>query len=165
MAVDGGGEFDRAFRGAVQYSLDSGFNEIFELKPVQEEALLHFVKREDVFAVLPTGCGKSLIFQLVPKVCEYLHDQGFQYPKAAILVVVCPLSLLHSSRISFSTFCSKQLLSFSESQTALATPVFVPSTIFRTICASDSSLIFLLMDLDGYTRLTCEIKTLLTIIQ
>lgn len=94
MAVDGGGEFDRAFRGAVQYSLDSGFNEIFELKPVQEEALLHFVKREDVFAVLPTGCGKSLIFQLVPKVCEYLHDQGFQYPKAAILVVVCPLSAL-----------------------------------------------------------------------
>ena len=52
-----------------------------------------------MFAVLPTGCGKSLIFQLVPKVCEYLHDHGFEYPKAAILVVVCPLSVLIDSHI------------------------------------------------------------------
>ena len=78
--------------------MDTGFTEILELKPVQEEALLHFVKREDVFAVLPTGCGKSLIFQLVPKVCEYLHDHGFDYPKAAILVV-CPLGALIDSHI------------------------------------------------------------------
>ena len=32
------GEFERAFRGAVQYALDIGFAEILELKPVQEEA-------------------------------------------------------------------------------------------------------------------------------
>ena len=88
MVADSGGEFEKAFRGAVQYALDTGFTEILELKPVQEEALLHFVKREDVFAVLPTGCGKSLIFQLVPKVCEYLHDHDFEYPKAVILDVV-----------------------------------------------------------------------------
>ena len=43
-----------------------------------------------MFAVLPTGCGKSLIFQLVPKVCSYLLDHGFIYPKAAIVVVICP---------------------------------------------------------------------------
>ena len=97
--MDSGGEFERTFRGAVQYALDTGFTEILELKPVQEEVLLHFVKREDVFAVLPTGCGKSLIFQLVPKVCEYLHDHGFEYPKAAILVVVRPLSALIDSHI------------------------------------------------------------------
>ena len=57
------------------------------------------INKQVVFAVLPTGCGKSLIFQLVPKVCEYLHDQGFEYPKAAILVVVCPLSALIDSHI------------------------------------------------------------------
>ena len=44
-----------------------------------------------MFAVLPTGCSKSLIFQLLPKVCSYLHDRGFSYPKAAIVVVICPL--------------------------------------------------------------------------
>ena len=72
MAVEGH-EFERAFRGAVQYALKSGFSKILELRPVQEEALLHFIKREDVLAVLPNGCGKSLIFQLAPKVCSYLH--------------------------------------------------------------------------------------------
>ena len=35
----------------------------------------------------------------MPKVCEYLHDHGFEYPKAAILVVVCPLSSLIDSHI------------------------------------------------------------------
>ena len=58
---------------------------------------LYFMKREDVFAVLPTGCGKSLIFQLVPKVCSYLHDRGFSYPKPAIVVVICPLNALIDS--------------------------------------------------------------------
>ena len=97
--VDDGGEFERAFQGAVQFALDSGFSNILELKPVQEEALLHFIKRKDVFAVLPTGCGKSLIFQLVPRTCAYLHDRGFNYPKAAVLVVVCPLTALIDAHI------------------------------------------------------------------
>ena len=52
-----------------------------------------------MFAVLPTGSGKSLIFQLVPKVCSYLHDRGFSYPKAAIVVVFCPLNALIDSHI------------------------------------------------------------------
>ena len=88
MAVEGP-KFKRAFRGAIQHALNSEFSEILELRPVKEEALLHFIK-EDVFAVLPTGCGKSLTFQLKPKVCSYLHDCGFSYPKAAIVVVICP---------------------------------------------------------------------------
>ena len=53
--AESSGEFERAFRGAAQYALDTGFTEILKIKPVQEEALLHFVKREDVFAVLLTG--------------------------------------------------------------------------------------------------------------
>ena len=50
--ADDGSEYERAFRGAAQFALDSGFSNILELKPVQEEALLHFIKRKDVFAVL-----------------------------------------------------------------------------------------------------------------
>ena len=39
----------------VTKRLNSGFSEILELisKPVQEEALLHFISREDMFAVPP----------------------------------------------------------------------------------------------------------------
>ena len=70
-----------------------------ELKPVQEEASLHFIKRKDVFAVLPAGCGNSLIFQIVPRVCAYLHNREFNYPKTAVLVVVCPLTALIDAHI------------------------------------------------------------------
>ena len=38
LAVGNSGEFERAFRGAVQYALDMRFAEILELNPVQEEA-------------------------------------------------------------------------------------------------------------------------------
>jgi len=58
---------ERGFWVAVQYALNTGFTNILELKAVQEEALLNIIKREDVLAVLPNGCGKSSIFQLVPK--------------------------------------------------------------------------------------------------
>ena len=39
---------------------------IEKLKPEQEQALLSFVGGHDVVALLPTGFGKSLIFQLAP---------------------------------------------------------------------------------------------------
>ena len=40
-----------------------------------------------------------MIFHLAPKVCSYLHDRGFIYPKAAIVVVICPLNALIDSHI------------------------------------------------------------------
>ena len=41
--ADDGSEFERAFRGGVQFALDGSFSNILDLKPVQEEALLHFI--------------------------------------------------------------------------------------------------------------------------
>lgn len=40
---------------------------------------------------------QDIFDQNMPKVCVYLHDQGFGYPKAVILVVVFPLSALIDS--------------------------------------------------------------------
>ena len=55
---------------------------IDQLKPEQEQALLSFVGGHDVVALLPTGFGKSLIFQLAPLVVkepvpshDIRHDQ------------------------------------------------------------------------------------------
>ena len=76
--------FSRSFRNAVHHALSSKFENVRQLKPVQEEALLQFI-----FSVLPTGCGKSLIFQLVPLVCAYLHNEKFNYPEKPILLVIC----------------------------------------------------------------------------
>ena len=92
--------FQGRFRSAVTLALNSKFPEISVLKPKQEEALFGFLQRKDVFAVLPTGCGKSLIFQLVPDVCSLLQLQGLDYPKNAILIVICPLNALVDSHIN-----------------------------------------------------------------
>ncbi len=45
---------------------------IWQLKPEQEECLVHILNGGDVVALLPTGFGKSLIYQLLPIVSEKL---------------------------------------------------------------------------------------------
>ncbi len=56
------------------------------LKPEQEECLLHVLNGGDVVALLPTGFGKSLIYQLLPIVSEKLGR-----PKSGKAVIVSPL--------------------------------------------------------------------------
>lgn len=88
----------KALRRAVQYALDSGFTETLELKSVQEGALLNFVKREDV------NCGAAdwtrEIFNLTTgaQSLNIYTVKVFEYSKAAVLVVVCPLSALLDSK-------------------------------------------------------------------
>ena len=91
--------FSRSFRNAVHHALSSKFENGRQLKPVQEEALLQFIRRKEVFCVLSTGCGKSLTFQLVLLVCAYLQNEKFNYPEKPILLVICPLSALVESHI------------------------------------------------------------------
>lgn len=43
---------------------------IQKLKSEQEQCLLNFICGKDVVALLPTGFGKSLIFQLAPLVAK-----------------------------------------------------------------------------------------------
>ena len=59
-----------------------------ELNKQQHEGLYNFMQRCDVFAILPTGFGKSLIFQLVPAICKELKALGYDFPEKAVVVVV-----------------------------------------------------------------------------
>ena len=63
--------FSVDFEEAVKSSLISLKLDQFELKNEQKVAL-HAVglKKQDCLSVLPTGFGKSLIFQLIPFVVE-----------------------------------------------------------------------------------------------
>ena len=90
--------FHYEWRTAIEKTIEN-FGNIKKLKSVQEEALLSFIKRRDVLAVLPTGCGKSLIFQVVPGVVKYLSQKGFSFPENPIVLVVCPLNALIKSHI------------------------------------------------------------------
>ena len=57
------------------------------------------MQKRDVFAVLPTGWGKSLIFQIIPALCSCFHEKGLSFPHQAIILVVCPLNSLVESHI------------------------------------------------------------------
>ncbi len=57
----------------------------------QEECLVHFFNGGDFVALLPTGFGKSLIYQLLPIISEKL---GRPKSGKAIIVIVSPLVAL-----------------------------------------------------------------------
>jgi len=70
-------------------TVDSKFPEFDHLKLEQVLSVVQFVMRKDVFAVLPTGFGKSVIFQAIPSICSMLATRGLNYPEKPIIVVIC----------------------------------------------------------------------------
>ena len=85
---------DSVFEEILTSVLDERFPEIESLTQHQKKALLAVMNRNDVlFAIMPTGHGKSIIFQLLPGVCKYLYRSGYSYPHHATILVVCPPSL------------------------------------------------------------------------
>ena len=90
---------ESVFEEILASVLDERFPEIESLTEHQRKALLAVINRKDVFAILPTGHGKSIIFQLLPDVCKYLCLSGYSYPHHAIILVVCPLKSLVDSHI------------------------------------------------------------------
>ncbi len=49
---------------------------ICQMKPEQEECLLHILNGDDIVTLLLTGFGKSLVYQLLPIVSEKLGRPG-----------------------------------------------------------------------------------------
>ncbi|KAK3734288.1 hypothetical protein QZH41_015131, partial [Actinostola sp. cb2023] len=77
----------------------SKVSEIFgidDLNGLQKRAIIEFVKgKKDVFINLPTGFGKSLIFQALPTVFDEVKEQS-----GHIVVVVSPLVSLMKDQVS-----------------------------------------------------------------
>jgi len=60
--------------------LEWRFPEIKSLTEPQKKALHAVINRKDLFGILPTGYGKSILFQLFPDVCKYLlYLSGYSY--------------------------------------------------------------------------------------
>lgn len=57
----------------------------FCLKPLQVKCFEYLLKGYDIIAVLPTGFGKSLLFQLLPNFLPVKADKN-------VVIVVCPLN-------------------------------------------------------------------------
>ena len=88
---------DADFNRAVKFSLAKRGTPDIYLKPKQLEALKAVVQQKrDVLAVLPTGYGKSVIYQLVPNMCNFLF-QGGNY--CSIAIIVSPLTALMMDQV------------------------------------------------------------------
>ena len=78
---------------AVENALTSHFPTIKELTSQQQEIITAiFLRRQDVFAILPTGHGKSLPFFVAPVIAKELGrnaDQSFK--NKDIVIVISPL--------------------------------------------------------------------------
>ena len=68
-----------------------------ELREKQAEVLEKFVSGHDVFAVLPTGYGKSLCYACLPGTFDLL----FNKTEPSIVVVVSPLLAIMNDQVNF----------------------------------------------------------------
>ena len=60
----------------------------------QLRVLLSYIRGNDVFAVLPTGYGKSLCYAILPLVFELLGT------KDSVVVVISPLTAIIKDQVS-----------------------------------------------------------------
>ena len=71
------------------------------LKPYQAEALQVILRGKDVLLTVPTGYGKSLIYQMLPLCASVLLDMlGKSAPKTPLVLVVSPLVALMKDQAS-----------------------------------------------------------------
>ena len=84
---------DSVSRAAISSALSLGF----ALKEEQLDVIVKFVMGRDVFAVLPTGYGKSLCYQCLPRVFNEIYFSGDNH--CSIIVVISPLSAIMKDQV------------------------------------------------------------------
>ena len=75
-------------------------SELFEIKNLheeQEKAIRAFFDGNDVFVSLPTGYGKSLIYQSIPVIATLLFKKLFT------IFIISPLKALMDRKTRFNT--------------------------------------------------------------
>jgi len=74
---------------------------VSSLKESQFQALYSFICGEEVFVNLPTGSGKSLIFQMAPLVHMWMHENTsvIHWKKYPVVLIICPLLALMQDQV------------------------------------------------------------------
>ena len=71
------------------------------LKELQLKVITSFVAGNDVFAVLPTGYGKSLCYACLPLLFDHLH--GPEGSQKSVVIIVTPLTAIMEDQASYYT--------------------------------------------------------------
>ena len=88
---------DRKFENACSYALHE-FG-LYHFKEQQRLAMKELILGRDVFVILPTGSGKSLIFQAFPLVLDYIEGNHGRHQ--SIVVVISPLLSLMKDQVNY----------------------------------------------------------------
>ena len=88
-----------SFFHSICYALNTLHHEGIFLKVKQYIALDSVLQGHDTIAVLPTGYGKSIIFHLLPFICDHLNIYKHGGSNNAVLVI-SPLNSLISDQIT-----------------------------------------------------------------
>ena len=86
------------FESAVSFALRCLDSSDLVLKPQQKEAVRLVWEGKDVFVLLPTGFGKSIIYELLP----FLFDHklgGMDAKMRSLIIVVSPLISLMADQV------------------------------------------------------------------
>ena len=97
MAADTREDFSSLFESSFQSVLPR-FG-VKELKDEQTAALFYVLSGKEVFVNLPTGFGKSLIYQLAPLFAEELSRRQNGKVRPAIVLVISPLVYLIKDQV------------------------------------------------------------------
>ena len=82
-------------KGIVESIRSLGYE---SMKEHQRNIIESFVDENDVFAVLPTGYGKSLCYFCWPFLCDYLDQRDPARPWS-VVIVVSPLMALKNDQV------------------------------------------------------------------
>ena len=83
-----------------QYALDLLRYEGIFLRVKQYLALDSILQGRDTIAVLPTGYGKSIIFHLLPFICDHLKISKHNCCSNNAVLVISPLNALINDQIT-----------------------------------------------------------------
>ena len=89
------------FLEGVKFGLEKVGKANITLKQKQEEILkIIALTQKDVLAVLPTGYGKSLIYQIMPPLMDYMDSGQRPTQNKSIVLVVSPLNALIRDQVT-----------------------------------------------------------------
>ena len=71
-----------------------------KVRAEQKQALLHLITGRDVFVNLPTGFGKSPIYQLAPSIVEEMSHLDGKI-RSAVILVISPLVSLMKDQVQY----------------------------------------------------------------
>ena len=92
---------------AIQFALETLGKEDFRLKDIQKDAITAVLNNKDTFVQVPTGYGKSLIYQVLPYCFDFLYDDK---EKKNMVIIVSPLKALLDDQIDSLQKCGCSVL-------------------------------------------------------